>query len=143
MVSKIDNGVLLRGPLLVVAMGVLGIGNASPLPPCPSTLSVSQLAEAAPKGWEPLPYSGTQGLMHITFKLRTDPGELRPDEEKGRAGNRVLIWNVEGLKDIEQICVYSGTLVRLSRPVAGTVSHCEVREKRLPNGALQITSDCH
>lgn len=143
MVSKIDSGVLLRGSFWAVAMSVFGICNAAPLPECPQTIAVSQVVETAPNGWEHVPYSGAQGLARVTFKLRADPGELRPDEERGRAGKQTLIWNVEGMKDLEQICVYSGTLVHLSRPVAGSVSRCEVREARLPGGALQITSECH
>ena len=101
------------------------------------------MAQGAPDGWAQVPYSGAQRLAHITFKLRSDPGELRPDEEIGKAGKQTLIWNVEGMKDLEQICVYSGTLVRLSRPVAGVVDRCEVRETKLLGGGFQIMSECH
>jgi hypothetical protein len=143
MVSRIYNGVPLRLPLLTFWGFVFGICNAAPLPECPPTILVAQLAQAAPDGWALVPYSGEQRLARITFKLRSDSGELRPDEEMGKAGKQMLTWNVEGLKELEQICVYSGTLARLSRPIADAVSRCEVRESKLPSGAVQITSKCH
>jgi hypothetical protein len=143
MVNRVNYGLPLRGPLLAFAIVVFGTCNAAPLPECPQTISVAQVAQAAPKGWEEVPYSGVQRLARITFKLRSDSGELRPDEERGKTGQQTLIWNVDGMKDLEQICVYSGTLARLSRLVADAVSRCEVREAKLPGGAFHITSECH
>ena len=79
---------------------------------------MSQVPDAVIDGWKPVPYSGRQRLSRITFKLHSDPGELRPDEETGKAGEQILIWNVEGMNEPEQICEYSGTLARLSHPIA-------------------------
>lgn len=140
--SRGDKVNALSASVAALAMGVVGICNAATLAECPQTVPVTQAAQSAPEGWVPMPYSGPQRLVRVGFKLRSDPGELRADEERGKPGKRMLAWNVDGMKGLEQVCVYAGTLARLSRPVEGVVTRCEVRESRLPGGALQVTAQC-
>jgi hypothetical protein len=142
MVNSTKNGFVPGCTLLAIFMFVFGVCNAKSLPECPQTISVLQATQAAPDGWEQVPYSGSQRLARITFRLRSDTGELRPDEEKVIAGKQTLIWNVDGMTELEQICVYAGTLARLSRSVSGVVHRCEVREAKTPAGSLRITSEC-
>lgn len=139
---KLNKSHLFRQALLTLSGCMFEICHAAPLPECPPTLAISQAAQAAPDGWESVPYSGAQRLARITFKLSADPGELRHDEERTKSGKKVLTWHVEGLTGLEQICVYSGTLARLSRPVAGTVSRCEVHEEKLASGGVKMTGEC-
>lgn len=127
----------------MLAAFYLGACNAESLPDCPQTLVVAQTAKAIPEGWEGVPYAGTQRLARITFKLRSDPGELRPDEDSVGGGKRILIRAVDGMKDIEQICVYTGTLARLSRPVPSAVTRCEVHEEKVSGGPPRLTANCH
>lgn len=120
----------------------LGSCEAAPLPDCPPTILVSETILSNPNGWDKAPYTGNQRLVRITFKLHSDPGELRPDEEYNQNGNQILIWNVEGMKELEQICTYTGTLVRLSRPVKGTVSHCKVQVTKSSGASPGISAEC-
>ena len=119
------------------------ICNAATLPECPQTIVASQTVQITPEGWNALPYSGPQRLMRITFKLRPDSGELPPDEEKEKGGKQILVWDVKGLKELEQICEYSGTLARLTRPVTGIVTRCEVQEIRSAGSPVRFSGGCH
>src|SRR5436309_3299050 len=99
---------------LVLSVTVLPTSGseAAPLPICPPLLKVSQTGQSVPEDWNQVPFAGTQRLARITFRLSTDTGELRPDDERDVHGQRVLVWNVEGMKGLEQVCEYTGTLVR-------------------------------
>jgi hypothetical protein len=131
---------------LSAMLGLFGLSPsramAGPLPSCPPLLTVSQSAQSPSKDFTQVPYSGSQRLSRITFRLSTDPGELRPDDEHNTAGRRTFIWNVEGLKGLEQVCEYTGTLVRLVRPVRGSVKRCEVEINSPSKGVAAMSSRC-
>jgi hypothetical protein len=116
--------------------------EAAPLPNCPPLLKVSQTGQSVPEHWNQVPFAGTQRLARITFRVSTDPGELRPDDERNIDGQRVLVWNVEGMKGLEQVCEYTGTLVRLVRPVSGVVKRCQVGIDTATPGSLSVSSRC-
>ena len=44
---------------------------------------------------------------------------MRPDEEQESEGKRTMIWDVSGLKNLQQVCEYGGTLATLTRTVQG------------------------
>jgi len=119
-----------------------GICNAAPLLECPQTLLVSQTVQTTPDGWSAMPYSGPLLLRRITFNMGSDYGELRPDDEKEKGEKRMLIWDVKGIKDLEQVCEYSGTLARLTRPVTGIVTRCEVQEIRAAGSPVRFSGGC-
>lgn len=133
----------LRSAAALLWIGALSACHATPLPECPPSLVVAQSVQSAPEGWEQTPYSGRQRLARITFKLRADAGELRPDEEAHKGGKRTLVWQVQGLKELVQICAYTGTLAVVSRPVTGVVTRCAVTEAKLPSGGLRLSAECH
>jgi len=118
--------IVLGAVAALVALVPRNSSTAGPLPACPSTLSVTQSPTVPVNDWTPVPYAGSQRLFRITFRLAADSGELRPDDERNAAGRQTSIWNVEGMKGLQQVCEYSGTLVRLVRPVPGVVKRCEV-----------------
>ena len=142
MVSRTFNLFVSLSAMLVLFVLTPGSSVAGPLPSCPSLLAVSQSAQAPPKDWTHVPYSGSQRLSRITFRLSTDPGELRPDDERNTAGRRTFVWNVEALKGLEQVCEYTGTLARLVRPVPGSVKRCEVEINSVAKGSATMSSRC-
>ena len=102
---------------------------ADPLPSCPPMLEVSQSALHPPAPWNPLDYQGRHRFIHLTFKLAGDAGAMRPDEEQESEGKRTMIWDVSGLKNLQQVCEYGGTLATLTRTVQGRRTRCEVVER--------------
>jgi hypothetical protein len=126
------------GALISAAVDV----TAADLPVCPLTIESAQDAKNIPQGWTGQSYSGRQRFQRLTFKLATDPGELRPDDEKTVSGKRMLAWEVSGMEKLLQVCEYSGTLATLSRPVPGKVSRCEVTLADGKPGAPVLSAKC-
>jgi hypothetical protein len=143
MVSRILKVIAILSAVCIFAMLAPSYFKAAALPECPQLLKVSQTAQSVPEDWTQVPFVGTQRLVRITFRLSVDPGELRPDDERDVQGERVFIWNVEGMNHLEQVCEYSGTLARLVRPVPGDVRRCEVKVNNATPGALRVSARCY
>lgn len=116
---------------------------SAPLPDCPKILSVSEVAQSSPTGWDQSSYSVARIFNRVSFKAHSDAGELRPDDEKGKPGNRLLMWDVDGIKGLEQVCAYAGTVARLTRSVSGYFKVCSAREERLSDGGSNFKIECH
>jgi hypothetical protein len=63
-------------------------------------------------------HAADAATLRLTFELASDPEELRPEEEKTVGGDAHT--GMESSRDgaLRQVCVYSGMLATLSRPVS-------------------------
>lgn len=95
-----------------------------------------------PAGWTGEAFSGRQRLSRLTFKLAGDAGELRPDADRTVGGRRVLVWEVDGLTGLQQVCEYGATLAKLRRPVNGKVARCEVVLAGTKPGDAIVSAKC-
>ena len=101
--------------LIILFISRFGFANTSL--DCPQRIEVNQEMLSSYNDWRVIASKGNHRFRRMTFKVKADPGELRSDSEEHKNNTTKIHWNFPLNEEIEQVCEYSGTLVKLVKKI--------------------------
>lgn len=117
----------LKGGLLLIVLFLPKYCFATSPQECPRVIEVNQEAASTYSNWRVLASKANHRFRRMSFKVRAELGELRSDNEKFTKGGIVSHWDFPPNQEIEQVCEYSGTLVKLVRKI--DAKSCDILDK--------------